>query len=59
VSQLPIKPFTAKKAAQIWKLDETEARKALDELASRAILLDMDKDGETILHSAAADGGLL
>ena len=48
VSQLPVKPFTAKKAAQLWQLSEVEARKALDELASRAILLDMDKDGETI-----------
>jgi ferredoxin len=48
VSQLPVRPFTAKKAAQLWQLSEVEARKALDELASRAILLDMDKDGETI-----------
>jgi hypothetical protein len=48
VSQLPVKPFTAKKAAQLWQLSEVEARKALDELASRAILLDMDQNGETI-----------
>jgi ferredoxin len=48
VSQLPVKPFTAKKAAQLWRLSEVEARTALDELASRAILLDMGKDGETI-----------
>ncbi|HZY42430.1 MAG TPA: 4Fe-4S dicluster domain-containing protein [Anaerolineae bacterium] len=48
VSQLPVKPFTAKKAAQLWQMSEVEARKALDELASRAILLDMDQDGETI-----------
>jgi hypothetical protein len=26
VALLPIKPFTAKKAAQIWKMDLTEAR---------------------------------
>ena len=48
VSQLPVKPFNAAKAAQLWKTSEVEARKALDELASRAILLDMDKDGDTI-----------
>jgi ferredoxin len=48
VSQLPIKPFTTKQAAQIWKLAEVEARQALDELASRAILLDMEQNGETI-----------
>ncbi len=40
VSLLPIKPFTAEKAARNWKLDITEAEKVLDELASRAVLLD-------------------
>ena len=41
VAMLPIKPFTAQKAAKIWKLDITSARKILDELASRAILVDI------------------
>jgi len=45
MSQLPIKPFTAKKAASIWKVSETEARKALDELASRALLVDIEQNG--------------
>ena len=40
VAQLPIKPFTAKKAARLWKKSETEARKVLDELAGRGILVD-------------------
>jgi ferredoxin len=49
VSQLPVKPFTPKKAAAIWKIDETEARKVLEGLASRAVLLDMPtRDGDTI-----------
>ena len=49
VSQLPVKPFTSKKAAAIWKIDETEARKVLEDLASRAILLDMPtREGDTI-----------
>ena len=49
VSQLPVKPFTAKKAAAIWKIDETEARQVLEGLASRAILLDLPtRDGDTI-----------
>jgi ferredoxin len=47
VSQLPIKPFTARKASKILKMDLTETRNALDELASRAILVDVDHDGET------------
>jgi formate hydrogenlyase subunit 6/NADH:ubiquinone oxidoreductase subunit I len=48
VAQLPIKPFNAQKASQIWKLNLTETRKVLDELASRAILVDMDQGGESI-----------
>jgi ferredoxin len=49
VSQLPVKPFNARKAAAIWKIDETEARHVLEGLASRAILLDMPtREGDTI-----------
>jgi formate hydrogenlyase subunit 6/NADH:ubiquinone oxidoreductase subunit I len=46
LSTLPIKPFTAKKAASIWKLSEAEAQKVLEELASRAILVDAEQKGE-------------
>ncbi len=46
-SLLPIKPFTVDKAARIWKMNLSEARKVLDRLASRAILVDMDQNGET------------
>jgi len=42
VSLLPIKPFTVEKAAHIWKTDFPDAQRVLDELASRAILLDVD-----------------
>jgi len=49
VSQLPVKPFNAQKAAVIWKIDEAEARNILEGLASRAILLDMPTpSGDTI-----------
>jgi len=47
VSQLPIKPFTAAKASKILKLDLVETRNILDELAGRAILIDVEHDGET------------
>jgi len=47
VSMLPIKPFTAKKASKVWKLNITETQKILDELASRAILVDIDNNGES------------
>ncbi|MEG1799309.1 MAG: (Fe-S)-binding protein, partial [Synergistaceae bacterium] len=48
MAQLPIKPFNVSKAAEIWKISESEARKVLDELASRAILVDMEQNGEQV-----------
>ena len=47
VSLLPIKPFTAEKAAAIWKIPLTEARKTLERLAGKALLLDMEEEGGT------------
>jgi len=47
VSLLPIKPFSAEKAARIWQVPLSEAQKTLDALADRAILLDMTYRGET------------
>src|SRR3974377_1093039 len=45
---LPIKPFPAARAAEIWKVPEAEARTTLDELASRALLVDWQRrDGTT------------
>ena len=47
IAQVPIKPFTARQAAELWKMDESTARKVLDELAGRALLLDtVTPDGE-------------
>ncbi len=48
VSLLPIKPFKAKKASQIWKMDLTSTQKVLDELAGRAILVDIEQNGESV-----------
>ena len=48
VAQLPIKPFTAERAAAIWKMDETRARALLEDLASRAMLLDMEQNGRQL-----------
>ena len=47
VAQLPIKPFTAAQAGKIWKMDLTETRQVLDELAGRAILVDIELKGQT------------
>ena len=48
VAQLPIRPFTAKEAARIWRMRLADARSALDELASRAILLDVESPRGTV-----------
>ncbi len=46
VAQIPVRPFTAKKAASIWKISEKEATIILDQLASRAVLLDIEQKGQ-------------
>lgn len=48
IAQLPIKPFTVARAAGIWKLSEAQAQKILETLASRAILLDIEQQGEQV-----------
>lgn len=48
VSLLPIKPFDAARAAVAWKTTPAEAKKTLDELASRALLIDTERDGKTM-----------
>ncbi len=46
VALLPIKPFTVEKAARLWRISAVEARRMLEDLAGRAILLDVeDRDG--------------
>mgnify|MGYP005806409771 CR=1 FL=1 len=47
LAQVPIRPFTARRAAATWKVSEAQARAALDALAERAMLLDFTRDGET------------
>jgi NAD-dependent dihydropyrimidine dehydrogenase PreA subunit len=49
LSQLPLRPFTAAKAARIWKVPVHQAEHTLERLASRALLLDLVKeDGSTL-----------
>lgn len=47
VALLPIKPFSVEKASRVWKMDLIETRKVLDELSSRAILVDVEWEGKT------------
>ena len=48
VALLPIKPFKAADAAKVWHMDLPAARKVLEQLASRAILLDSEQQGEMV-----------
>ncbi len=48
VSLLPIKPFSVHTAGRIWKMDLAGTRKVLDELAGRAILVDIEQNGESV-----------
>ena len=49
VSLLPIRPFTADKAAAIWQKSLPHTRKILQDLAEKAILLDVEHH-ETVLY---------
>ncbi|HSQ34543.1 MAG TPA: 4Fe-4S dicluster-binding protein [Candidatus Binatia bacterium] len=49
VARLPIKPFTAEKAARLWKKTEAEAKKILDAMAGRGVLVDSPpENGATV-----------
>ena len=45
VALLPVRPFTAKKAAKIWHVSEAEAEKYLLHLCEKALLVDSDHNG--------------
>ncbi len=47
VAGLPIKPFTAEKAAKNWRVPLAEAETTLQRLASRALLVDFQVNGRT------------
>jgi ferredoxin len=48
VARLPIKPFRTKTAARAWGVPVAEAAHVLEGLASRAVLLDLEVDGEPL-----------
>jgi NAD-dependent dihydropyrimidine dehydrogenase PreA subunit len=47
LSRLPIRPFTAERAAKAWKMPVVRARNVLEDLAGRALLVDIDRGGES------------
>lgn len=46
--RLPLRPVTAAAAARLWKMGEPEARRELDNLAAKGVLLDLDREGEMV-----------
>ncbi len=47
VAALPLRPFTAARAARTWNVELAEARRLLDGLAAKALLVDVEReDGE-------------
>ena len=48
VSLLPIRPFSARRAASVWQMSEKEAANILDQLAGKALLVDFMCNGEML-----------
>jgi ferredoxin len=48
VSKLPIKPFSAGKAARIWHLSPGKTERVLNSLCNKALLLDIVLNGKTL-----------
>ena len=51
VAALPIRPFTVKKASQVWNMSISESQKILETLASRAILVDVEQPNGNKLYT--------
>ncbi|WP_346355154.1 4Fe-4S binding protein [Azotosporobacter soli] len=51
LAQLPMRPFSAARAAKIWRISSAEARTRLERFADRGLMLDMPdpKDGQIFL----------
>lgn len=45
VAALPVRPFQAEAAARVWRMPLADARRQLDALCDKALLLDMDLPG--------------
>jgi len=50
ISQLPVRPFQATAAEKAWRKDKSETERILQDLASRAILLDLEQPDGTTLY---------
>ncbi|HSK68103.1 MAG TPA: 4Fe-4S dicluster domain-containing protein, partial [Candidatus Limnocylindria bacterium] len=50
LASLPIRPFTARRAARALRMTEAEARGVLDGLAARAMVLDLVREGRETVY---------
>ena len=50
MARLPIKPFYADQAAKIWAMPLADARKILDTLAGRAVLVDIEEEDGRVVY---------
>ncbi|MBJ6800627.1 4Fe-4S dicluster domain-containing protein [Geomonas sp. Red259] len=48
LSMLPLRPFSAARAARVWNLPVQQTRALLEQLASRSLLLDIERDGRMV-----------
>jgi ferredoxin len=48
LSLLPLRPFSAAKAARAWRMDKEAARGRLEQMASRSLLLDIEREGKMV-----------
>lgn len=47
LARVPFRPFTVSTAARAWQMPARDAREVLEALAARAVLLDLESEGET------------
>ncbi|MBN1949059.1 MAG: 4Fe-4S binding protein [Candidatus Cloacimonetes bacterium] len=48
IARLPVRPFSAERAARIWKIPLVETRKLLEAMAGKALLVDIEQNGEQL-----------
>jgi len=48
VAQLPVRSFNARRAAKVWRVSLSKARKTLDGLADKGLLVDVEHQGESV-----------
>ncbi|KIH76661.1 4Fe-4S dicluster domain-containing protein [Geoalkalibacter ferrihydriticus] len=48
VARLPLRPFSAAKAARVWSMPSVQAQNLLEQFAARGLLVDMQQGGQVL-----------